>query len=107
MGLFGVIGAAIGGKSKKSPKQDTSKPFHTHSSSKEPDISADVPRPDPSFMGKSQMDSFASLTDTSSVDRSGRAIDSSKLDPVGIKPAMNPSLATPIDIDEQGINSLY
>ena len=107
MGLFGVIGAAIGGKSKKSPKQDTSKPFHTHSSSKEPDISADVPRPDPSFMGKGQMNSFASLTDTSSVDRSGRAVDSSKLDPVGIKPAMNPSLATPIDIDEQGINSLY
>lgn len=107
MGLFGVIGAAIGGKSKKSPKQDTSKPFHTHSSSKEPDISADVPRPDPSFMGKSQMDSFASLTDTSSVDRGGRAVDSSELDPVGVKPAMNPSLATPIDIDEQGINSLY
>ncbi len=107
MGLFGVIGAAIGGKSKKSPKQDTSKPFHTHSSSKQPDISADVPRPDPSFMGKSQMDSFASLTDTSSVDRGGRAVDSSELDPVGIKPAMNPSLATPIDIDEQGINSLY
>ena len=107
MGLFGVIGAAIGGKSKKSPKQDISKPFHTHSSSKEPDISADVPRPDPSFMGKSQMDSFASLTDTSSVDRGGRAVDSSELDPVGIKPAMNPSLATPIDIDEQGINSLY
>jgi hypothetical protein len=107
MGLFGVIGAAIGGKSKKSPKQDTSKPFHTHSSSKEPDISADVLRPDPSFMGKSQMDSFASLTDTSSVDRGGRAVDSSELDPVGIKPAMNPSLATPIDIDEQGINSLY
>ena len=107
MGLFGVIGAAIGGKSKKSPKQDTSKPFHTHSSSKEPDIGADVPRPDPSFMCKSQMDSFASLTDTSSVDRGGRAVDSSELDPVGIKPAMNPSLATPIDIDEQGINSLY
>jgi hypothetical protein len=58
-------------------------------------------------MGKSQMDSFASLTDTSSVDRGGRAVDSSELDPVGIKPAMNPSLATPIDIDEQGINSLY
>ena len=107
MGLFGVIGAAIGGKSKKSPQQDTSKPFHTHSSSKEPNISADVPRPDPSFMGKGQMNSFASLTDTSSVDRGGRAVDSSKLDPVGIKPAMNPSLATPIDIDEQGINSLY
>jgi hypothetical protein len=108
MGLFGSIGRAVfGGGSKKSPQQDTSKPFHTHSSSKEPNISADVPRPDPSFMGKSQMDSFASLTDTSSVDRGGRAVDSSELDPVGIKPAMNPSLATPIDIDEQGINSLY
>ena len=31
------------------------------------------------------------------------------LDPVGIKPAMNPPIGVPIppDIDEQGINSLY
>ena len=35
MGLFGSIGRAVfGGGSKKSPQQDTSKPFHTHSSKK-------------------------------------------------------------------------
>ena len=60
-----------------------------------------------SFMGKGQVENFFNLTDTSAVDRGGRAVDSSALDPVGIKPAMNPSLATPVDIDEQGINSLY
>ena len=60
-----------------------------------------------SFMGKGQVENFSNLTDTSAVDRGGRAVDSSALDPVGIKPAMNPSLATPVDIDEQGINSLY
>ena len=32
MGLFGAIGAAIGGKSKNSPQQDVSQPFHVHSS---------------------------------------------------------------------------
>jgi hypothetical protein len=60
-----------------------------------------------SFMGKNQVEAFAGLTNTSAVDRGGRAIDSSALDPVGIEPAMNPPLATPIDIDKQGINSLY
>ena len=67
----------------------------------------DVSRLDPSFMGKNQMDNFQSLTDPLAVDRAGRAKSSQELDPVGIKPAMNPPLATPIDIDQQGVNSLY
>ena len=58
-------------------------------------------------MGKNQIDTFQSLTDPLAVDRGGRAKSSQELDPVGIEPAMNPPLATPVDIDEQGINSLY
>jgi hypothetical protein len=126
MGFFGAIGAAIGAKSSKMKtaanglssifggSQTTSnKPVatdHKHSSdsSKEERRSKALSlRPDPSFMGKGQVENFSNLTDTSAVDRGGRAVDSSALDPVGIKPAMNPSLATPVDIDEQGINSLY
>ena len=67
----------------------------------------DVSRLNPSFMGKNQMDNFQSLTDPLAVDRAGRAQSSQELDPVGIKPAMNPPLATPVDIDQQGVNSLY
>ena len=87
MGFFGGMAGAIalGGKVAKkfkSGQSDTSKPFHTHSSSKEAsgganvgnDPIGDVPRPDPSFMGKGQMDDFASLTDPSSVDRGGNVI---------------------------------
>ena len=83
MGFFGAISSAlIGGKKFKSGQGDTSKPFHTHSSSKETnsgtsvgnDPISDVPRPNPSFMGKGQMDDFASLTDPSSVDRGGNVI---------------------------------
>tara|TARA_R110001606_G_scaffold71373_1_gene164325 strand:+ start:260 stop:595 length:336 start_codon:yes stop_codon:yes gene_type:complete len=111
MGLFGSIASAlIGRKAKKSPQQDTSKPFHTHSSKSEnkvESVKGEAPRPDPSFMGKNQVDSFQSLTDPLAVDRGGRAKSSQELDPVGIEPAMNPPLATPVDIDEQGINSLY
>ena len=120
MGLFGAIGAAIGGKSKNSSQQDVSKPFHVHSSDdkdsslagagmgpKGGDSRFDLGDRNDSFMGKGQVENFSNLTDTSAVDRGGRAVDSSALDPVGIKPAMNPSLATPVDIDEQGINSLY
>ena len=122
MGLFGSITRAlIGGKRKNSPQQDTSKPFHTHSSKKNDtavsagtdmgpkggDSRFDLGDRNDSFMGKGQVENFSNLTDTSAVDRGGRAVDSSALDPVGIKPAMNPSLATPVDIDEQGINSLY
>jgi hypothetical protein len=118
MGLFGSIGRAIfGGGSKKSPQQDTSKPFHTHGDNTAVGsgsegiagaIRGDVPRQDPSFMGKGQVDSFSSLTDPLGVDRSGRAISSQELDPVGIETAMNPPLATPVqDVDEIGVNSLY
>ncbi len=75
---------------------------HTHEQQK-----GDVSRPESSFMGGNQVETFKSLTSPESVDRSGRAIPSDELDPVGIKPAMNPPMATPIDIDKQGINSLY
>ncbi len=126
MGLLGAIGAAIGAKSSKmktaanglsgifggsqiaSNKPVATDHKHSSDSSKEERRSEALSlRPDPSFMGKGQVENFSNLTDTSAVDRGGRAVDSSALDPVGIKPAMNPSLATPIDIDEQGINSLY
>ena len=127
MGFFGAIGAAIGAKSSKMKtaanglssifggSQTTSnKPVatdHKHSSdsSKEERRSEALSlRPDPSFMGKGQVDSFSSLTDPLGVDRSGRAISSQELDPVGIETAMNPPLATPVqDVDEIGVNSLY
>ena len=120
MGLFRAIARAIGGKSKNSPQQDTSKPFHTHSSGnknsnsgggnmgpKGGDSRFDLGDKNDSFMGKDQVDSFSALTTPDSIDRGGRAVDPSALDPVGIEPAMNPPLATPIDIDKQGINSLY
>ena len=70
-------------------------------------LKGDVSRPESSFMGGNQVETFKSLTSPESVDRSGRAISSDELDPVGIKPAMNPPMATPIDIDKKGINSLY
>ena len=93
------------------PKGDVSR-LDTNLAIGNPSIKGDVPRPDPSFMGKGQVDQFSSLTDPLSVDRGGRTIaredNSTSLDPVGIKPAMNPPLATPTDnIDEQGVNSLY
>ena len=75
---------------------------HTHEQPK-----GDVSRPESNFMGGNQIETFESLTSPESVDRSGRAIPSDELDPVGIKPAMNPPMATPIDIDKKGINSLY
>ena len=123
MGLFGAIGRAVfGGGSKKSPQQDTSKPFHTHSKKAEnnvntvggagtppPPSNTPVDLPEPSFMGKGQVEKFSGLTDTSSVDRGGRAMSPDTLDPVGIKPAMNPPMATPVtDIDREGtMNALY
>ena len=61
-----------------------------------------------SFMTGKVKEKFDSLTDTSSLDRSGRAISPDSLDPVGIEPAMNPPMAVPIDIDREGtMNSLY
>ena len=123
------VKAAMGliGKGNKGGQSDTSKPFHTHDGdslsgggttttgttkelgdSRFDPIKGDVPRQDPSFMGKGQVDSFSSLTDPLGVDRSGRAISSQELDPVGIETAVNPPLATPVqDVDEIGVNSLY
>ena len=63
-------------------------------------------------VGKNFMDAdignFSNLTDPLSVDRGGRAVDSSALDPVGIEPAMNPSMATPntVGVDDTGMNEL-
>ena len=66
---------------------------------------------DPSFMGKGQTEKFASLTDTSSVDRGGRSVSRpGGLDPTGIEPAMNPPMGVPVqnDLDKEGtMNSLY
>jgi hypothetical protein len=84
------------------PKGDVSRPELNFM-----DGNASVSTPESSFMGGNQVETFKSLTSPESVDRSGRAIPSDELDPVGIKPAMNPPMATPIDIDKKGINSLY
>tara|TARA_R110000772_G_scaffold64665_1_gene144537 strand:+ start:78 stop:464 length:387 start_codon:yes stop_codon:yes gene_type:complete len=127
MGLLGAIGIAglMGKKSKSGGQSDTSKPLHTHSKKAENNtnavaagsVGASPPPPsnnpsdllEPSFMGKGQVEQFSSLTDTSSVDRGGRAMSPDTLDPVGIKPAMNPPMATPIkDVDREGtMNALY
>jgi len=84
---------------------NNSKPIatdHTHEKPK-----GDVSRLESNFMGGNQVETFKSLTSPESVDRSGRAISSVELDPVGIEPAINPPFATPIDVDKKGINSLY
>ena len=127
MGLFGGMAGAIAASSKaakkfKSGQGDTSKPFHTHSSSKEAsgganvgnDPIGDVPRPDPSFMGKGQMDDFASLTDPSSVDRGGNVIAPAPTAlpltgqvPSDIPPEDAFKITPRQDIDEIGINKLY
>tara|TARA_R110000850_G_scaffold230012_1_gene354792 strand:+ start:57 stop:473 length:417 start_codon:yes stop_codon:yes gene_type:complete len=108
-------------------KQDKSKPGHVHgsdSSGGKQENQNEIPilPPPPSSealsggrpeVGKNFMDAdignFSNLTDPLSVDRGGRAMDSSALDPVGIEPAMNPSMATPTteNIDDTGVNSLY
>ena len=124
MGFFGGIAAALGGnvaKKFKSGQSDTSKPFHTHSSSKETSGSTnvgnnpigDVPRPDPSFMGKGQMNDFASLTDPSSVDRGGNVIAPAPTalpltgqTPSDISPEDAFKITPRQDIDEIGMNSL-
>jgi len=118
MGLFSSIATSIKGLGniKKGGQSDTSKPFHTHDSSPknkqasiETDITVgDVSRPDASFMGKNQVDSFKTLTDPLSVDRGGRTVaQPDGLDKVGVLPAMNPPMAVPVDVDQKGINSLY
>jgi hypothetical protein len=85
MGLFGAIGAAIGGKSKNSSQQDVSKPFHVHSSDdkdsslagagmgpKGGDSRFDLGDRNDSFMGKNENISGIEFSD---VTRGGRAID--------------------------------
>jgi len=102
------IGGILGGGQATSDKPIATDHKHSSDSSKEEIKNEAISvRPDPSFMGKGQVENFSSLTAPESVDRSGRAVSSQELDPVGIKPAMNPPLATPIDIDQQGVNSLY
>ncbi len=92
------IGGILGGSQTTSDKPIATNHKHSSDSSKEEIQNEAISvRPDPSFMGKGQVENFSNLTDTSAVDRGGRAVDSSALDSVGI----------PIDIDEQGINSLY
>ena len=99
-----IMDIATGKKAKKlsgvKPPVDNS---HSHSNNNSSDL------PTPSFMGKNESEKFSTFTDTSSVDRKGRVMTPDSLDPVGIKPAMNPPIGVPIppDIDEQGINSLY
>ena len=132
MGFLAGIAAGLAtrkGKG-KSGQQDTSKPFHTHSSSSgSENASAKAvgtsatsstqtyePRSDggqqkPVFMGKGQTEKFESLTDPSNIDRSGRAAPRpDDLDNVGIEPAMNPPMGVPVenDLDKEGtMNSLY
>ena len=96
-----AIGNAIGGGSSKPVATD-----HTHSSdskNQEKNVGSLS-----SFMGGRQQQSFEALTNPKTeLDRGGRAISPDSLDPIGIEPAMNPPMATPVDIDEKGINSLY
>jgi len=129
-----IVRGITGGKGKKSgegkPPVDNS---HSHGSSSEAyDARAEqrkaaegqkaqtqtyTPRSDgsgtqdPSFMGKGQTEKFASLTDTSSVDRGGRSVSRpGGLDATGIEPAMNPPMGVPVqnDLDKEGtMNSLY
>ena len=127
MGFLGAAGlAARSIKKIKSRLQDTSKPGHTHggdsSSGKQENQNENpISPPPPSSealsggrpeVGKNFMDadmgSFSNLTDPLSVERGGRAVDSCALDPVGIKPAMNPSMATPntVGVDDTGMNEL-
>jgi hypothetical protein len=118
MGFLGAAGlAARSIKKIKSRLQDTSKPGHTHSGGGDSGTVEpiggeirDVSRPDSSFMGKGQVEQFSDLTN-GDIDRGGRAIPADNLDPVGIKTAMNPSMATPDtppDVDGEGtMNALY
>ena len=128
MGLFGVLAGVVKGRN-KGGQSDTSKPFHTHSGESKKQNTGAAPAPaekpqtyeprsdgsgqqDPIFMGKKQTEKFSNLTDPLSVDRGGRTISRPDgVDPVGIKPAMNPPMAVPTtpdrDIDKEGVNSLY
>ena len=130
MGFLGASAiAGLIGKSKNAVKSDTSKPLHVHSAESKKQNTGAAPAPaekpqtyeprsdgsgqqQPVFMGKKQTEKFSNLTDPQSVDRGGRTISKPEgVDPVGIKPAMNPPMAVPItpdrNIDQEGVNSLY
>ena len=113
-----IMAGAIGGNSGNSSGSAPIDNSHSHSNKDASTGSVGTPPPpsntppdlpEPSFMGKGQVEQFSGLTDTSSVDRGGRAMSPDTLDPVGIKPAMNPPMATPIkDVDREGtMNALY
>ena len=128
MGFLGAAGlAARSIKKIKSRLQDTSKPGHTHggdSSGGKQEIQNQTNEPlsdgsgqqSPTFIGKNEVDSFSSLTDPSSVDRSGRTVL-----PGGRPETGNPILNVPTPpapelgqvpvpipgVDETGVQSLY
>jgi len=134
VGLLGAIGAGLFRKKGKGGGQsDTSKPFHTHSSESKNQTAGAAPAPvekpqtyeplsdgsgqqSPTFMGKNEVDSFSSLTDPSSVDRSGRTVLPGGRPETG-DPILNvptppaPELGqVPVPIpgvDETGVQSLY
>ena len=125
MGFLGAAGlAARSIKKIKSRLQDTSKPGHTHdgdSSGGKQEIQNQTYEPlsdgsgqqSPTFMGKNEVDSFSSLTDPSSVDRSGRTV------LTGGRPETDLNVPTPPapelgqvpvpipGVDETGVQSLY
>ena len=125
MGFLGAAGlAARSIKKIKSRLQDTSKPGHTHdgdSSGGKQEIQNQTYEPlsdgsgqqSPTFIGKNEVDSFSSLTDPSSVDRSGRTV------LTGGRPETDLNVPTPPapelgqvpvpipGVDETGVQSLY
>ena len=128
MAFFGANGFATKAIKKiKSQQQDTSNPGHTHggdSSGGKQEIQNQTYEPlsdgsgqqSPTFMGKNEVDSFSSLTDPSSVDRSGRTVLPGGRPETG-DPILNvptppaPELGqVPVPIpgvDETGVQSLY
>ena len=105
MGLFGAIASAIGGKSKNSPQQDTSKPFHTHSSDNENSNSAgenmgpkggdsrfDLGDRNDSFMGKNKNISDMEFGDVS---RGGDMIENNPVQTAGAFPPLGTPDSTP------------
>ena len=128
MGFFGPQGFVTKAIKKiKSQQQDTSNPGHTHggdSSGGKQEIQNQTYEPlsdgsgqqSPTFMGKNEVDSFSSLTDPSSVDRSGRTVLPGGRPETG-DPILNvptppaPELGqVPVPIpgvDETGVQSLY
>jgi hypothetical protein len=109
------IGGILGGSQTTSDKPIATDHKHSSDSSKEEIKNEAISvRPYPSFMGKGQMDDFASLTDPSSVDRGGNVIAPAPtaLPLVGQTPSdISPEDAFKItprqDIDEIGMNKLY